>query len=208
MIYDISVPIGNDTPVYAGDPGIELVPMHSIDKGDSANVSLLKLGLHSGTHMDPPRHFINDGATIDELPLDVLIGDCVLREIDTGGAITVERLESADIPAGVERILFKTRSSQYWNDNVFHTDFAHLSPEAADWLVDRGVKLVGIDYLSIEVFHSPTHAVHRRLLGAGVVVVEGLDLRQVSSGTYTLICLPLKVKGGDGGPTRAVLMTK
>jgi arylformamidase len=206
MIYDISVTISTDTPVYEGDPGIVIKPASSIAAGDSANVSLLQFGAHTGTHVDPPSHFYNDGVTVDQLPLDVLVGECLVCPIENADAIGVDELESANIPEKIERILFKTKNSNLWGDSTFHRDFVYLSPEGADWLLDRGIKLIGIDYLSIEKFHSGTHATHLRLLGHGVIVVEGLNLEAVSGGEYTLVCLPLKIKAGDGAPARAILI--
>lgn len=207
-IHDISVPISPAMPVYSGDPAVEVTPVSRISKGAGANVSRLCFGSHTGTHIDPPYHFVESGIKIDQVPLDTLVGECVVYCVKDAPSILVQHLESKPIPDGTERLLFKTRNSALWEDKEFHTDFMYLSSEAAEWLVGRGVKLIGIDYLSIDKFKSGVHATHHTLLESGVIVVEGLDLRQVDEGTYTLVCLPLKIEDGDGGPARAILIEK
>jgi len=205
-IHDISAVISNDLPVYPGDPGIEIQAVSRISEGAGANVSLLKLGSHTGTHVDPPFHFLDDGPTVDHLPLDVMVGDCYVCSVEAPHAITARDLDSCGIPGGTPRVLFKTRNSQLWGEGGFRSDYVYLDPDAAGWLVDRGIRLVGVDYLSVERFRSGKHATHLRLLEAGVVVVEGLDLRAVMQGTYFLVCLPLRIREGDGGPARAILV--
>ncbi|MDX6443212.1 MAG: arylformamidase [Blastocatellia bacterium] len=207
-IYDISVPIRSGMPVYEGDPGIEITAWSALAKGNSSNVSVLQFGAHTGTHVDAPAHFIEGARRIDALSLESLIGparviqvpDEVL-EIDPGFLATCN-LE------GVERVLFHTRNSKFWSEG-FRKDFTHLSPEAAEILVDLGVKLVGTDYLSIEKFHSGHHRTHLALLSKNVIIVEGLNLTGIEAGDYELICLPLKIAegSGDGSPARAVLRT-
>lgn len=206
MIYDISVSISANTPVYPGDPVIDIEPASRISNGDSANISILKFGSHTGTHIDPQFHFVNDGRTVDQIPLDTLVGECFVCPVVGPSVIEVHHLESAEIPEGMERILFKTRNSDFWNDSDFHTDYTYLAPDAALWLIDRGIKLIGIDYLSIEQFHSGHHATHLGLLKSNIVIVEGVDLREISGGVYTLVCLPIKIKDGDGAPARAILI--
>ena len=205
-IYDISASIRANMPVYEGDPGVKIDAWSALAKGDSANVSMLNLGAHTGTHVDAPAHFIEGARRIDALSLDVLIGPArVLRvpdemnEIDPG---FIDRCNLAD----VERVLFHTKNSGLWHQS-FRKDFTHLLPEAAQMLVRRGIKLVGTDYLSIEKFHSGDHQTHLTLLSNNVVIVEGLDLSEVPDGDYELICLPLKIAegSGDGAPARAVL---
>ncbi len=204
-IYDVTVPISSQLPVYPGDPKIEIRRTSLLEAGDIANVSHLSCSSHMGTHVDPPVHFVQGGIALDELPLEVLIG--VARVVDVGDVdvidvATIERLALE----GVTRLLFKTRNSRLWGSpHDFHRDFVYLDAAAAELLVTRGVKLVGIDYLSIEKFNFDEPATHLALLGRNVIVVEGLDLSGVSPGDYELICLPIKIKDGDGGPARVVL---
>ncbi|MBI1885952.1 MAG: cyclase family protein [Chloroflexi bacterium] len=204
-IYDVTVPLSAGMPTYPGEPGPRLHPLKQISRGDSANVTSLFMGAHTGTHVDAPHHFLTGSATIEELPVDALVGPCRLVELPHAGTITAEDLEAAGLPR-VERLLLKTSNSSLWRDDEFHSDFAHISGDAARWLIKRGVRLVGIDYLSIEQFRSPTHEVHRTLLASGVVILEGLDLRQVPEGDYFLVCAPLKLVGGDGAPARVFLL--
>lgn len=208
QIYDISVPIRSDMPIYEGDPAVDIQAWSSLEKGNSANVSLLKLGAHTGTHVDAPAHFIKQANRIDSLSLDVLIGRArVIRVPDEMHEISLDFLATCDL-ADVERVLFHTRNSAFWN-GTFRRDFTHLLPEAAQKLVDLKIKLVGNDYLSIEKFHSGHHRTHLTLLSNGAVIVEGLNLSDVPAGDYELICLPLKIAegAGDGAPARAVLRT-
>jgi len=204
-IYDISIPIREGMVVWPGDTPVEITPTSRISEGAGSNVSVLRLSTHAGTHVDPPRHFVEGGGTVDRLPLDALIGECFVCEIADETAIRVEHLEAARIPDGIERILFRTRNSGLWREPEFRTDFTYLEPDAADWLVRRGMRLVGIDYLSVGEFKHG-HPTHVRLLEAGVVVLESLDLSEVAGGTYMLVCLPLRIADGDGSPARAVLV--
>ena len=208
-IYDITVPIRGGMPVYEGDPGVQIEAWSAFAKGDSANVSMLNFGAHTGTHVDAPAHFIEGANTIDKLALETLIGPArVVRVPDSVLEIDPGFLTGHDLD-GVERVVFHTRNSAFWNGEGFRKDFTHLSPEAAQLLVDRGIKLVGTDYLSIEKFHSGHHRTHLTLLRQNVVIVEGLNLSDVPSGDYELICLPLKIAdgAGDGAPARVVLRT-
>lgn len=202
MIYDISLSIAPDMPVWPGDVNVEVTPVSRISQGAGANVSILRFSTHVGTHVDPPLHFIEGGMTVDEIPLDVLVGECLVYKIDSP-VITIADLEG--VPAGTERIIFKTRNSDLWSKPGFQSDYTYLDPDAAEWLVNRGIRLVGIDYLSVDQMKSG-HVTHTRLLQAGVVILEGLDCSEVPEGKYTLVCLPLKIKGGDGAPARAILM--
>lgn len=208
-IFDITVPISPELPVYPGDPPIELDRVMLLENGDIANVSRLCCSTHIGTHVDPPAHFISGAMTLDQLPLEVLIGPA--RVIDTGQAPFIDAtvLNRCELN-GATRILFKTRNSEFWPprmnaDKIFREDFVYLESDAARLLVERGVKLVGIDYLSVEKFNFDQPATHLVLLGAGVVIVEGLALRNIRPGDYELVCLPLKIKDGDGSPARVVL---
>jgi arylformamidase len=190
--------------VYEGDPGVDVRPRLEIAKGDTANVSLLSMGSHTGTHVDAPAHFIEGGATVEALPLDVLIGPALVAEVKSERLIGRSDLEPLPLD-GQSRLLLKTRNSELWAAGGFSRDFVALDLEGARYLTERGLRLIGIDYLSVEAFHSPGHPVHRHLLGAGVVILEGLDLSRVAPGVYELVCLPLPVRGIDGAPCRAVL---
>ncbi|HJR07972.1 MAG TPA: cyclase family protein [Pyrinomonadaceae bacterium] len=211
-IYDISVAISPETtPTYPGDPGIEINAWAAMARGDAANVTLLHMGAHTATHVDAPAHFIEGAPVVSTLPLDVLIGEARVVELpDAVKAIDASHV-AAHVPEGTERVLFKTRNSGFWRGDAktFREDFTYLTLEGARALNARNVRLVGIDYLSIEKFKSETFATHTTLLSAGVVIIEGLDLREVSAGVYELICLPLKIAAGsgDGAPARAVLRT-
>jgi arylformamidase len=201
---DISLPIREGMIVYEGDPDITVSSALSLERGDPANVSSLRLGSHTGTHMDAPLHFISGGPGIDTLPLDLLIGPALVAAVDATRLIEpshLEKLPLADHP----RLLLKTRNSGLWDRPSFSRDYVALSLASAKLLIERGVKLVGVDYLSIEAFGAEGHPVHKMLLGAGMVILEGLDFRRVTPGTYELYCLPLRIAGGDGSPCRAVL---
>jgi len=206
-IYDITVPISENVPVYEGDPKVEITTANSIKKGDAANVSKLCFGAHTATHVDAPNHFIEGTRKVDQLDLHKLIGKCRVVEIDKS-VLAIKAKHVADLE-NAERVLFKTRNSDFWNNSAdgFRQDFTYIEPEAAQILVEKGVKLVGIDYLSVEKFGSTDFRTHKILLEKEVVIIEGLDLREVSAGDYELICLPLKIisETGDGAPARAVL---
>ena len=206
-IYDVTVPISEKVPVYEGDPPVEIETANAIRRGDAANVSRLCCGVHTATHVDAPNHFIEGTRRVHELDLEKLIGKCRVVEIDENvEAIDTKHLKNL---AGVERVLFKTRNSEFWNDTSqgFRKDFTYIAPDAAKALVELGIKLVGIDYLSVEKFGSTDFSTHITFLEKEVVIVEGLDLREVSAGDYELICLPLKLVGGtgDGAPARTIL---
>lgn len=208
QVFDISVPVFTGMVSYPGDPGAAIEPVSRIAQGDTANLSLLRLGSHTGTHVDAPHHFENGRATIDRVPLEVLMGPA--RVVDLSGVdalISRQDLEEAGA-AGAPRLLIKTSNSRLWANPEFATGYVSLEDDAADWLVDEGIKLVGADYLSIERFKSDEHYIHHRLLGAGVIIVEGLDLIEVEAGDYELACLPLKILDGDGSPARAVLVKR
>ncbi len=191
QIIDVSVPVWPGMITYPGDPKVRLERVSSIADGDVANLSRLDLGVHSGTHVDAPLHFIEGAPGVEALPLDVLVGPCVV----------VDGLEPAAVPRGAERVLFKTPNSRLWEREEFSEDFVKLDGQAARALVERGVRLVGIDYLSIG-----DEEAHHVLLEAGVVVVEGLDLREVEPGEYRLVCAPLKLEGAEGAPARVLLL--
>ncbi len=207
--YDISIPINPKMPVWPGDPPIQIERISKIEDGATANVSKIAMTVHAGTHIDAPYHFLGgNAATVEQLPLNLLTGRTyVLHLPDDVDLITADILRDAEIPTRTRRILFKTRNSKLWQnpDHEFKKDFVAVSPDGAQYLIERGVKLVGVDYLSVAPFEDgiPTHSL---LLKAGVIIVEGLDLSQVSQGRYTLYCLPLKLTAVDGAPARAILV--
>ena len=196
MVIDISLSIGAGLAVWPGDPPVLVEPVSRVEDGAVAAVSRVVLGTHTGTHVDPPAHFLPGGATVDELPLDVLIGPAVVADVTGGGPIDAARLDALSLPAGTARVLLKTARLSRTGS---------LTPDGAAWLVARGVQLVGADTLSIEPA-TDDYPVHRLLLGAGVIIVEGLDLTAAAAGRYQLVCLPLRITGGDGAPARAVLL--
>jgi arylformamidase len=203
--FDVSARLTGTTPTYPGNPGFDLAAVKRIASGGSSNVSALRLGTHSGTHVDAPRHFFDGRPGVDQLPLEVLIGPA--RVIEVAGprrGIEASDIGESDL-AGQTRILFKTGNSALWESSEFHRDYAFLDESGAKRLLDAGVRLVGIDYLSIEQYKRPGAPVHHLLLDAGVVIVEGLDLRGVPGGVYEMHCLPLAVEGADGAPARVVL---
>jgi arylformamidase len=210
-IIDISLPLSAQLPTWPGNAPFEWTPVKRLASGGSSNVSRLVLGSHSGTHVDAPRHFFDDGEGVGELSLDVLMGPCRVVEVEgdtfpagQGRGIGLPELRRA-AGSPPERLLLKTRNSTLWARDDFSPDFASLTPEAAAWAVAHGVRLVGIDYLSIERFKSPGAPTHHTLLAAAVVVIEGLNLADVAPGAYELICLPLRIPGADGAPARVVL---
>ena len=204
-IYDVSVPISARTPTYPGDPGIDIRQWLSLANGDQANVSAICFGAHTGTHVDAPAHFIQDALKVESLELYTLIGNAQVIELpDDVMAIEASHLE-LNLSGSTQRVLFKTRNSNFWSrvDGQFQTDYTYISPGAAQKLVSHGIRLVGIDYLSVERFGAESFETHQILLSNGVVIIEGLDLRPVSTGIYELICLPLKI--ADGAPARVIL---
>lgn len=206
-IIDITVPLSADLPTFPGDPRFHMEFAHRIADGQPYNVARVTMGVHSGTHIDAPYHFLADGATVDQLPLEILMGK--VRVVEVGVRDKIERadLEELDLRDDL-RVLLKTRMSGQLRQPEFQEDFVYLTPDAATYLVQAGIKLVGIDYLSIEKFGSHDYAAHHALLGAGVVVVEGVDLSEVEPGEYDMTCLPLRLVGGDGSPARVVLRTR
>lgn len=205
-IYDVSVPVVGGGLVYPGNPEIDITPQQSIARGAGANVSRVDFGSHTGTHVDAPKHFFDDGTTVDRLPLDVLMGPALLIEFPADlMAVTEAALRQHDL-SGHERVLLRTRNSGFIRNRDFVRDYTYLAPDGAAYLASLGVRLVGIDYLSIEQFHSGHHKTHRTLLERGIVIVEGLDLAEPPAGTYELVCLPLRLAGLDGAPARAVLV--
>ena len=206
-IHDITVTINAETPIYKGDPGVELNSFKAIASGSSANVSQISFGVHTATHVDAPNHFIDGAKRVHELDPEKLVGPCRVIGVPDD-VIGIEPEHVGDL-SGVTRVLFKTQNSEFWAtpERGFRTDFSYLTPATARYLVDNGIVLVGIDYLSIEKSGSPGHPVHITLLEKEVVILEGVDLRAVTPGDYELICSPLKYDGatGDGSPARTFL---
>lgn len=204
-IYDISTPVRNGGVVYPGNPEIRIEPQQAISRGAGANVSSVAFGSHTGTHVDAAKHFFDDGQTIDQIPLERLIGPAILLALpESLMSIGAEDLGRHDIGSHT-RVLLRTRNSSFSGDSGFASDYTYLAPDGAEYLVSHGVQLVGIDYLSIEQFHSGHHRTHLTLLGKGVVIVEGLDLSEPPPGEYQLVCLPLRLAGLDAAPARALL---
>jgi arylformamidase len=195
------------TPVYEGDAPMQFGFLKDMRKGDNLTLSVYSMGAHSGTHIDAPMHFVLNGAPIDQVALDPLIGAARVVDIpDSVRAIDSGELSRHDWK-GAQRLLFRSRSTlRGWMDSSqFHRDFAYIAPDAAQLLADGGVLLVGVDYISAEQFGAPAPRTHQILLGRGIPIVEGLDLRPVQAGDYNLIVLPLKVRGHEGAPARAIL---
>jgi len=207
-IYDVTVTISAETPIYKTDPGVEFGSHRQMANGDSANVSKVAFGVHTATHVDAPNHFIDGAKRIHELDPQKLVGPCRVIEV-AADIIAIEPEHVGDI-VGAERVLLKTRNSKFWAtpEDGFRTDFSYITPETAKLLVDNGIVLVGIDYLSIEKSGSPGHPVHIALLEKEIVILEGVDLRAVPPGEYEITCAPLKYDGGngDGAPARTFLI--
>ncbi|HUF02985.1 MAG TPA: cyclase family protein [Aridibacter sp.] len=208
--FDVSVPISRDTPVYEGDSGVDVSLKMSMADGEFANVSQICLGVHTGTHVDAPNHFIEGTKKVVDLDLSVLIGPCVVAEVPDD-VLAIDEQTAKNLPEA-ERLLIKTRNSSFWNDTSggFRKDFTYIEPSAARILVERGIRLIGFDYLSVEAFDAETPDTHIAFLEKEVIILEGLDLREVQAGEYELICLPLKFAdgAGDGAPTRTVLRSE
>ena len=202
---DVSVPLRSGMVHWPGDPAVSIELVAAMARGDNADVTAIDMGAHTGTHMDAPSHFVAGGASLDDLDPDVVFGPARVIVISDPVAVTEAELERHDIQRG-ERLLFRTSNSERcWSTDDFVEDFVYVSEDAAALLAAREVRLVGIDYLSVGGFHVDGAAIHRRLLGAGVWIIEGLDLRGVAPGRYELICLPLRLAGAEGGPARVML---
>ena len=205
---DVSLPIGEGLLVWPGNPPVELLPNQRIAAGDAANVSELHLGTHSGTHVDPPVHFVEGAEGIDRMSLEVLMGPCWVADA-TGhaGALGADDLDALGVPTGTERLLLRTDNSELWRTmpTAFPESYTSVSADAAAWIVERGILLAGIDFLGIEARGTEGHPTHVTLLSNGVAIVEGLKLGDVEPGDHDLVVLPLRIVDGDGGPARAVL---
>ena len=205
--WDISVGIREGMPVWPGERAVILERTMSLDRGDVANASWLGCGVHTGTHVDAPGHMVKGGGGVDDLDLDPFIGPAWVAEFPECREVTAADLERAHLPGEIRRLLLKTRNSERWGEplHAFRADFTALTSDAARWVVERGIRLVGVDYLSVQLFADTSTLTHTTLLEANVAIVEGLDLRGVEAGEYELLCLPLKLIGCDGAPARAIL---
>lgn len=207
MIYDVTVPITNAMPVWPGDPPVRLSAKSHLseDKTHSVRLTSIEMGSHTGTHIDAPFHMIEGGKRLEEFPLETLTGPARVFDV-TGvrslGHASLERLDWN----GVERALFKTENSKHWQDGRFYEDFVYLDPDGAEFLVEQGIRLVGIDYLSIDKFGSGSHPSHFVLLKRNIPILEGLNLSAVLPGDYTVVALPLNLQNADGAPARVILM--
>lgn len=207
-LIDVSVPLGPGIPVWPGDPEMTAVSCSATANGDTFNQTLLTLTGHTGTHVDAPLHIVHQGTSLDGIPLDRWYGPCQVVQIpDERPEIDVADLERAGIPPDAKRVLFKTNNSRRWRPlpMPFEDDFVALTPAGATWVVERGIELVGIDYLSIEGWTDTANQTHRTLLGNGVLIIENLNFSAIEPGDYYLLCLPLKLAGADGAPARVVL---
>lgn len=203
-LYDATLPLSSRTPVFPGDPRFGMEPLCRLGRGDPFNLTDLRLTTHTGTHVDPPAHYLDGAATVDQVPLEVLIGPGMVLEIP--GIHVIDRAAIERVcPAGAERVLLKTDNGTLLFEPDFHEDAVHLTVDAAQYLVDRGTRLVGIDYLSVEAADSSDAPVHRTLLAGGVVIVEGLILSHIPAGPCMVYCLPLRIEHGDGAPARVIV---
>jgi len=207
QLIDISLTLSEDLPIWPGDPAVQLERISEIQNGADANVTKLTMTVHTGTHVDAPAHFLDGRGTVDRVALDLLVGPAAVVEIQAEGMLTPEHLEEAGIAPHTKRLLFKTPNSRWWaeGETAFQEDFVAIGKEAAEYLVNLGVEVIGVDYLSVAPFHQPVPT-HQILLDAGVLIIEGLDLSKAKPGDYSLLCLPLKIAGADGAPARALLL--
>jgi len=204
-LIDVSVLLRPGLPTYPGNPEFELQPVKRIAEGASSNVSRLVMGTHTGTHVDAPRHFFDDKPGVDSLPLDLLMGRARVIDVPTRGGVTEAQLAAEGLREDL-RVLLRTPNSALWNSHEgFREDYTYLTEGGARYLVDQGVKVVGVDYLSVEQFHKAGAPAHHALLGNNVIIIEGLDLSEAEAGQYEMYCLPLRVEGADGAPARVVL---
>jgi arylformamidase len=205
-IIDITVPVTTQMPIWPGCKGIRITPTMRLEDGDSSNVSRLDCNLHTGTHVDAPKHFLQNGTTVEQLPLDVLVGTSYVAHLPDAADVTPRNLTDLNLPSGIERLLLRTRNSELWAAKTieFREDFAALTHEAAQWIVDKAIRLIGVDYLSVQRYSDDSRT-HQILLGADTIVLEGLNLSNVKAGFYELICLPLKLVGTEAAPARAIL---
>ncbi|MDR9405565.1 MAG: cyclase family protein, partial [Halothece sp. Uz-M2-17] len=203
---DVSVPLSPDLPVWPGAPKVSFQRLLDIENGDIANDTNISLNVHTGTHVDAPFHFVSSGYTVEQMPLDILMGAATVVDVSDVETITVDVLENLALSADTKRLLFRTRNSQLWEqaNHTFDENFVALTAQAAQWIADQGIRLVGVDYMSVQRFHDGPET-HLNLLKAEVTVIESLNLANVSAGEYELICLPMKLAGVEGAPARVIL---
>jgi arylformamidase len=203
-LIDVTVPLDHTLATYPNNTPFTLEAIKRIARGESSNVSTLHMSAHTGTHVDSPRHFFDDGVGTEALPLEMLIGRARVIEITSRTGIAAEDLIKIDLSEDV-RLLIKTHNSRLWSSPDFHPEYIGVTESGAKHLISRGIKVLGVDYLSVEVFRTPGAPAHHALLGAGVIVIEGLNLADVDPGVYEMFCLPLRIVGSDGAPARVVL---
>ncbi len=203
-LIDVSVPLDPALPTYPGNTPFTVEAIQRIAKGDHANLSSLHMSAHAGTHVDAPRHFFDTAPGTESLLLEMLLGRTRVVEITSRTGIAAEELAPLDLSEDI-RVLFKTANSRLWGDPEFHKDYVGVTESGARYLVDHGIKVVGVDYLSVEKFKTPGAPAHHILLGGGTIVIEGLNLRDADPGVYDMLCLPLRIVGSDGAPARVVL---
>jgi arylformamidase len=205
-LIDISLPLQPDLPTWPGDPRLQRERFVCMEEGHVANVSQLACCVHVGTHVDAPYHFVADGKTVEHLALDTLIGEAVVVHVPDVESVTAADLERLTLPAGVQRLLLRTHNSALWAAGMapFREEYVALTEDAAQWVVDHSIRLIGVDYLSVQRYHDGPRT-HQILLEAEVIILEGLNLAHVAPGTYELLCLPLKLIGAEGAPARTVL---
>ena len=203
-LYDATLPLHEGMATFPGDPPFQIKPFFQRSRGDPFDLALMSVGTHLGTHVDPPAHYLDGGSTVDEIPLEILVGPGVV--LDMRGRSYIDRLALEEAPLGDHvRVLFKTDNGPHLIKSTFYEDFVHLTEDGARYLVERNVCLVGNDYLSIERYKNPGAPVHHILLSAGALVVEGVNLLEIPPGPYEFFCLPIKIKGADGAPARFLL---
>jgi arylformamidase len=208
-LIDISVSLDETLPIWPGSLGFELEPLEKQEDGAEARVSRLECDVHTGTHIDAPLHHIPDGDTTEQIPLDTTVGEAVVARIpDSVTEVTAGTLDNLGLPEGATRLLLRTKNSEFWNEHgsTFQPEYAALSLEGAEWIVEHGIRCIGIDYLSVQRYEDGPET-HEVLLQEGVVIIEGLDLSGVSPGVCELLCLPLKIAGSEGAPARVALRT-
>ncbi len=203
-LIDVTVPLDANLPTYPGNTPFALEPIKRLARGDSSNLSSIHMSAHAGTHVDAPRHFFDQAGGTDALPLEMLIGRTRVVEVTSRKGIGADELSAFDFSEDV-RLLLKTGNSRLWGSAEFHPDYVGVTESGARHLIERGIKVVGVDYLSVEEFKKPGAPAHHVLLGGGTIVIEGLNLRDVDPGVYEMFCLPLRIVGSDGAPARVLL---
>lgn len=206
-LYDVTHTLCSDTPVWPGDPSVKVESRSSIENGDACNLTSLVLGSHAGTHLDAPYHVFKNGKKLSEIDAELFIGDCLVIEILDKKEILLSDIDGL-IPNGTKRLLIKTNNSKRNFYGEFYTDYASVDAQAVEYMLSMGVKLLGVDYLSLGVW-GKTLATHETFFTrGGEVIVESLNLSDVPQGEYEMICLPMKLSCEDGAPVRCILKEK